>query len=134
MLLWTLDTAITAKSVGVVTPQTANFTEPLRLRSGAVMDEYELVYETYGTLNADRSNAVLVCHALNAAHHVAGHYADDPDNVGWWDNMIGPGKPVDTNRFFVVGVNNLGGCHGSTGPAEHQSRRPASRGARTSRW
>ena len=80
------------------------------------MDEYELVYETYGMLNADRSNAVLVCHALNAAHHVAGHYADDPENVGWWDNMIGPGKPVDTSRFFVVGVNNLGGCHGSTGP------------------
>jgi len=80
------------------------------------MDEYELVYETYGTLNPDRSNAVLVCHALNAAHHVAGHYADDPQNVGWWDNMIGPGKPLDTSRFFVVGVNNLGGCHGSTGP------------------
>ena len=81
------------------------------------MDEYELVYETYGTLNADRSNAVLVCHALNASHHVAGFYAGDPGNVGWWDNMIGPGKPVDTDRFFVVGVNNLGGCHGSTGPA-----------------
>jgi homoserine O-acetyltransferase len=81
------------------------------------MDEYELVYETYGTLNADRSNAVLVCHALNASHHVAGYYVGDPENVGWWDNMIGPGKPVDTDRFFVVGVNNLGGCHGSTGPA-----------------
>jgi homoserine O-acetyltransferase len=80
------------------------------------VDEYELVYETYGQLNAERSNAVLVCHALNAAHHVAGRYADDPENVGWWDNMIGPGKPVDTTRFFVVGVNNLGGCHGSTGP------------------
>lgn len=80
------------------------------------MDEYELVYETYGELNAQRNNAVLVCHALNAAHHVAGRYADEPDNVGWWDNMIGPGKPVDTDRFFVVGVNNLGGCHGSTGP------------------
>jgi homoserine O-acetyltransferase len=81
-----------------------------------VIDEYELAYETYGTLNADRSNAVLICHALNASHHVAGWYADDPKNVGWWDNMIGPGKPVDTNRFFVIGVNNLGGCHGSTGP------------------
>jgi homoserine O-acetyltransferase len=80
------------------------------------MDGYELVYETYGTLNAERSNAVLVCHALNASHHVAGYYADDPGNVGWWDNMIGPGKPLDTNRFFVIGVNNLGGCHGSTGP------------------
>jgi len=111
-----MDSALTSKSVGVVTPQRATFSEPLTLKSGAVVDEYELVYETYGQLNAERSNAVLVCHALNAAHHVAGHYADDPENVGWWDNMIGPGKPVDTTRFFVVGVNNLGGCHGSTGP------------------
>jgi len=111
-----MDNGVSAKSVGVVSPRSAKFTEPLRLKSGAVMDAYELVYETYGRLNADRSNAVLVCHALNAAHHVAGHYADDPNNVGWWDNMIGPGKPVDTDHFFVVGVNNLGGCHGSTGP------------------
>jgi homoserine O-acetyltransferase len=111
-----MDSALTSKSVGIVTPQRAAFSEPLTLKSGAVVEEYELVYETYGQLNAERSNAVLVCHALNAAHHVAGHYADDPDNVGWWDNMIGPGKPVDTTRFFVVGVNNLGGCHGSTGP------------------
>jgi homoserine O-acetyltransferase len=110
------NTSIAPGSVGVVTPQTAKFTEPLRLRSGAVMDAYDLVYETYGQLNADRSNAVLVCHALNAAHHVAGYYADAPDNTGWWDNLIGPGKPVDTDRFFVIGVNNLGGCHGSTGP------------------
>ena len=121
-----MDTGIVSKSVGIVTPQTAKFSEPVRLKSGAVMDEYELVYETYGMLNADRSNAVLVCHALNAAHHVAGHYADDPENVGWWDNMIGPGKPVDTSRFFVVGVNNLGGCHGSTGP---QSTNPTHRQA-----
>jgi homoserine O-acetyltransferase/O-succinyltransferase len=111
-----MDSARTSKSVGIVTPQLAKFSEPVRLKCGAVMDQYELVYEMYGQLNADRSNAVLVCHALNAAHHVAGRYADDPDNVGWWDNMIGPGKPVDTDRFFVVGVNNLGGCHGSTGP------------------
>jgi len=111
-----MDTGIASKSVGIVTPHTAKFSEPVRLKSGAVVDEHELVYETYGALNPDRSNAVLVCHALNAAHHVAGHYADDPQNVGWWDNMIGPDKPVDTNRFFVVGVNNLGGCHGSTGP------------------
>jgi homoserine O-acetyltransferase len=111
-----MDTAIASKSVGVVTPQTAKFTQPLRLSSGAVMDAYDLVYETYGKLNADRSNAVLVCHALNASHHVAGHYAGEPGNVGWWDNMIGPGKPLDTSRYFVVGVNNLGGCHGSTGP------------------
>ncbi len=104
-------------SVGAVTPRTARFDEPLRLKSGADFGPYELVYETYGTLNAERSNAVLVCHALNASHHVAGRYADSPDDVGWWDNMIGPGKPLDTRRFFVIGVNNLGGCHGSTGPA-----------------
>jgi homoserine O-acetyltransferase len=111
-----MDNGVSTTSVGVVSARSAKFTEPLRLKSGAVMDAYELVYETYGRLNADCSNAVLVCHALNAAHHVAGHYADDPNNVGWWDNMIGPGKPVDTDRFFVIGVNNLGGCHGSTGP------------------
>ncbi len=105
------------QSVGAVCPQEQFFSEPLRFRSGAVLDAYTLRYETYGTLNADKSNAVLVCHALNAAHHVAGYYADDPQNVGWWDNMIGPGKPLDTNRFFVIGVNNLGGCFGSTGPA-----------------
>ena len=104
-------------SVGIVTPQIARFSDPLRLKSGATIDEYQLAYETYGTLNADRSNAVLICHALNASHHVAGFYADQPTNFGWWDNMIGPGKPVDTRRFFVIGVNNLGGCHGSTGPA-----------------
>jgi len=104
-------------SVGVVSPRLARFEEPIALKSGARLDAYELAYETYGTLNAARSNAVLVCHALNASHHVAGVYADDAENVGWWDNLIGPGKPVDTNRFFVVGVNNLGGCHGSTGPS-----------------
>ena len=104
-------------SVGVVVAQKAQFDEPLHLRSGAVIDRYELAYETYGKLNASRGNAVLVCHALNAAHHVAGVYADDPQNIGWWDNLVGPGKPVDTEKFFVVGVNNLGGCHGSTGPA-----------------
>jgi homoserine O-acetyltransferase len=100
----------------MVTARLARFTEPLRLKSGAVINEYALAYETYGTLNSDRSNAVLICHALNASHHVAGWYAEDPKDIGWWDNMIGPGKPVDTNRFFVIGVNNLGGCHGSTGP------------------
>jgi len=104
-------------SVGAVTPQDMVFDQPLPLKSGAVMPQYSIRYETYGTLNADKSNAVLVCHALNASHHVAGWYADDPKNVGWWDNLIGPGKPVDTDRFFVIGVNNLGGCHGSTGPA-----------------
>jgi homoserine O-acetyltransferase/O-succinyltransferase len=105
------------ESIGVVSPQKARFDRAIRLRSGAVMDQYELAYETYGRLNGNADNAVLVCHALNASHHVAGIDAKDPKNVGWWDNLIGPGKPVDTNRFFVVGVNNLGGCHGSTGPA-----------------
>ncbi|HEY5929466.1 MAG TPA: homoserine O-acetyltransferase, partial [Burkholderiales bacterium] len=104
-------------SVGTVSPKFERFDEPIVLKSGARLDAYQLAYETYGTLNAARSNAVLVCHALNASHHVAGVYADDPDNVGWWDNLIGPGKPLDTDRFFVVGVNNIGGCHGSTGPA-----------------
>ncbi|MCO5978323.1 homoserine O-succinyltransferase MetX [Ideonella oryzae] len=105
-------------SVGVVTPQRMRFDQPLPLQSGAQLPAYELVYETYGTLNAERSNAVLVCHALNASHHVAGLHADDPKSLGWWDNMVGPGKPVDTDRFFVVGVNNPGSCFGSTGPMD----------------
>jgi homoserine O-acetyltransferase len=92
------------------------FDAPMPLRSGARIEGYELVFETYGTLNAERSNAVLVCHALNASHHVAGVHADAPKDLGWWDNMVGPGKAVDTNRFFVIGVNNLGSCFGSTGP------------------
>jgi homoserine O-acetyltransferase len=93
------------------------FDEPLRLRSGVTLPGFELAYETYGTLNAARSNAILVCHALSGHQHVAGSYADVPNNIGWWDNIVGPGRPLDTNRFFVVGVNNLGGCHGSTGPS-----------------
>ncbi len=104
------------ESIGIVAPQTMHFAEPLRLQSGSVLGNYQLVVETYGELNAARSNAVLVCHALNASHHVAGLYADDPRSTGWWDNMVGPGKPLDTNRFFVIGVNNLGSCFGSTGP------------------
>ena len=100
----------------IATPQTARFTDPLKLKSGAVLPEFDIAYETYGELNAARSNAVLVCHALNASHHVAGTYANDPDNLGWWDNMVGPGKPLDTNRFFVVGNNYIGSCFGSTGP------------------
>ena len=100
----------------LVTPSTMHFAEPLRLRSGASIRAYDLSYETYGTLNRDKSNAVLVLHALNASHHLAGLYAGQDKSDGWWDNMIGPGKPVDTNRFFVVGVNNLGSCFGSTGP------------------
>ncbi|EXI89081.1 MAG: Homoserine O-acetyltransferase [Candidatus Accumulibacter regalis] len=103
-------------SVGLVTPQRVRFDTPLTLKSGAVLPGFELAYESYGTLNADRSNAVLVCHALAGSHHVAGFYADDRENIGWWDNLVGPGKPLDTHRFFVIGVNNLGGCYGSTGP------------------
>ena len=93
-----------------------HFAQPLPLQSGAVLSDYTLVYETYGTLNADASNAVLVCHALNASHHVAGVYEGQAKSTGWWDNMVGPGKPLDTDRFFVIGVNNLGSCFGSTGP------------------
>ena len=93
-----------------------HFEAPLPLQSGAALRDYALSYETYGTLNAHKSNAVLVCHALNASHHVAGVYADQANSEGWWDNMIGPGKALDTNRFFVIGINNLGSCFGSTGP------------------
>ena len=100
----------------IATPQSMIFEAPLPLQSGASIRGYSLSYETYGTLNADKSNAVLICHALNASHHVAGVYADQANNVGWWDNMIGPGKSLDTNQFFVIGVNNLGSCFGSTGP------------------
>ncbi|HEV2608968.1 MAG TPA: homoserine O-acetyltransferase [Noviherbaspirillum sp.] len=104
-------------SVGIVSPQSMHFPAPLPLQSGASLADYTLVYETYGTLNADRSNAVLICHALNASHHVAGIYeSGGRKNIGWWDNMVGPGKPVDTDRFFVIGVNNIGSCFGSTGP------------------
>jgi homoserine O-acetyltransferase len=96
--------------------QTMHFANALSLQSGASLRDYHLAYETYGTLNADKSNAVLICHALNASHHVAGVYEGQDKSEGWWDNMIGPGKPVDTNHFFVIGVNNLGSCFGSTGP------------------
>jgi len=100
----------------IATAQNMQFDAPLPLQSGASICQYALSFETYGTLNADKSNAVLICHALNASHHVAGVYAGQDRSEGWWDNMIGPGKAVDTNRFFVIGVNNLGSCFGSTGP------------------
>ncbi len=100
----------------IATPESMTFSAALPLQSGASIRDYSLSYETYGQLNADKSNAVLVCHALNASHHVAGVYAGQDKSEGWWDNMIGPGKPVDTDRFFVIGVNNLGSCFGSTGP------------------
>jgi len=99
-----------------VTPQSMSFSQALPLQGGGSLRDFHLSYETYGRLNAERSNAVLICHALNASHHVAGTYAGQAKSEGWWDNMIGPGKPVDTNRFFVIGVNNLGSCFGSSGP------------------
>ena len=104
-------------SVGAATAQNASFNEPLRLRGGAELPSFDIAYETYGRLNEARTNAVLVCHALNASHHVAGYYEQDRKNIGWWDNLVGPGKPLDTNRFFVVGSNYIGSCFGSTGPA-----------------
>ena len=103
-------------SIGLVTPQQQFFSEPLLLKSGAELGGYSLTFETYGTLNAAKSNAVLVCHALNASHHVAG--LDAQGQLGWWDNLVGPGKPLDTRRFFVIGVNNPGSCFGSTGPMQ----------------
>lgn len=104
-------------SVGLVAAQSAHFDTPLTLKSGAVLPQYHLTYETYGELNADKSNAVLICHALSGNHHVAGKYKETDKAPGWWDNLVGPGKPLDTDKFFVIGVNNLGGCHGSSGPS-----------------
>lgn len=103
-------------SIGLVIPQTAHFDEPLTLACGRQLASYDLVYETYGDLNDKKSNAILICHALSGHHHAAGIHAEDDKHPGWWDECIGPGKPIDTNRFFVVSLNNLGGCHGSTGP------------------
>ena len=110
---------IATDSVGFVSPHKIAFDTPLTFASGATLDRFDLMVETYGELNASRTNAVLVCHALSGHHHVAGFYKDAPDpskSEGWWDNLIGPGRPLDTRKFFVIGVNNLGGCHGSTGP------------------
>jgi len=108
--------AFPSDSVGLVTPQTLRFEEPLHLVCGKTIPSYELVYETYGELNASRSNAILICHALSGDHHAAGYHATTDKKPGWWDSCIGPGKPIDTNTFFVVSLNNLGGCNGSTGP------------------
>lgn len=105
-----------SRSVGIVTPQLARFEEPLALACGRELAQWELVFETYGELNAQRSNAVLVCHALSGHHHAAGYHSADDKKPGWWDECIGPGKAIDTRHFFVVSLNNLGGCHGSTGP------------------
>jgi homoserine O-acetyltransferase/O-succinyltransferase len=107
---------IPAQSVGLVTPHLHHFTQPLLLACGKTLDEYDIIYETYGELNAAKSNAVLICHALSGHHHAAGYHSMDDKRPGWWDAYIGPGKPIDTNKFFVVALNNIGGCHGSTGP------------------
>jgi homoserine O-acetyltransferase len=107
----------TPRSVGLVSAQTAHFDTPLKLDCGLELPAYELRFETYGELNASKSNAILICHALSGHHHVAGRYSENDKYPGWWDNMVGPGKPIDTDRFFVIGLNNLGGCHGSTGPS-----------------
>ena len=108
--------SIPADSVGLVSPKTQTFSNTLELDSGASLEGFALIYETYGELNAERSNAVLICHALSGDHHAAGYHSVEDAKPGWWDNCIGPGKPLDTNHFFVVSVNNLGGCAGSTGP------------------
>ncbi|OEY66478.1 homoserine O-succinyltransferase MetX [Marinobacter sp. X15-166B] len=104
-------------SVGIVTPETLHFDTPITLACGQTLTEYDLVVETYGTLNGDASNAVLICHALSGHHHAAGYHSLADRKPGWWDSCIGPGKPIDTNKFFVVCLNNLGGCNGSTGPS-----------------
>ncbi|MFQ6574762.1 homoserine O-succinyltransferase MetX [Pseudomonas sp. UM16] len=112
-----MSTVFPEDSVGLVTPQLAQFNEPLALACGRSLASYELIYETYGALNSTASNAVLICHALSGHHHAAGYHSADDRKPGWWDSCIGPGKPIDTNRFFVVSLNNLGGCNGSTGPS-----------------
>ncbi len=103
-------------SVGIVIPQSQHFAEPLLLECGKTLEQYDIAYETYGELNAERSNAVLICHALSGDQHAAGYYSMDDRKPGWWDSAIGPGKAIDTRHFFVVSLNNLGGCKGSTGP------------------
>ena len=103
-----------SKSINMIT-SVAKINKPLELVSGKIISEYDLKYETYGKLNKEKSNAVLICHALSGNHHVAGYYENDK-KPGWWDNMIGPNKPIDTDKLYVVCLNNLGGCHGSTGP------------------
>jgi homoserine O-acetyltransferase len=103
-------------SVGIVSPRIEHFDEPLMFVCGRSLPAYDLVFETYGELNPDASNAILICHALSGHHHAAGYHSEDERKPGWWDSCIGPGKPIDTQRFFVVSLNNLGGCHGSTGP------------------
>lgn len=103
-------------SIGLVHAQTMSFNEPLPLACGRTLNSYELTFETYGKLNAEKDNAILICHALSGHHHAAGYHSESDRKPGWWEHYIGPGKPLDTQRFFIVCSNNLGGCHGSTGP------------------
>ena len=112
----TTDIVGSVSSVGIVKPQTFHFAEPLTLECNRTLPSFDLIFETYGTLNSDKSNAILICHALSGSHHAAGFHSDDDKKSGWWDNMIGPNKAIDTNQFFVVCVNNIGSCFGSTGP------------------
>ena len=112
----TTDIVCSVGSVGIVTPQTFHFAEPLTLECNRTLPSFDLIFETYGKLNSDKSNAILICHALSGSHHAAGFHSDDDKKSGWWDNMIGPNKAIDTNQFFVVCVNNIGSCFGSTGP------------------
>ncbi|MDO5770264.1 MAG: alpha/beta fold hydrolase, partial [Psychrobacter sp.] len=104
------------QSVGIVTPETLHFDTPLTLECQRSLPKFDLVIETYGSLNADKTNAILICHALSGSHHAAGYHSAEDKKPGWWDTMIGPNKPIDTNKFYVVCLNNIGSCHGSTGP------------------
>ena len=112
-----MSTQLDSRSVGIVAPQQLHFDEPLVLACGRELPGYDLVYETYGELNTSHSNAILICHALSGHHHAAGYHSESERKPGWWDECIGPGKPIDTSRFFVISLNNIGGCHGSTGPS-----------------
>ena len=103
-------------SVGIVVPKVAEIKQKLKLDCGKTLENFSLVYETYGKLNSKKSNAILICHALSGDHHAAGYHSENDKKPGWWDSCIGPGKPFDTNKFFIVSLNNLGGCKGSTGP------------------
>jgi len=107
---------IPADSVGLVTPIALHIDTPITLECGRILPSYDLVYETYGELNDSASNAILICHALSGDHHAAGYHSIEDKKPGWWDTAIGPGKAIDTNKFYVVSVNNLGSCKGSTGP------------------
>ena len=107
---------INNNSIGIVKSNTVAIKQSLKLDCGKTLNDFSLIYETYGRLNSEKSNAILICHALSGDHHAAGYYSDEDKKPGWWDSCIGPGKPFDTNKFFIVSLNNLGGCKGSTGP------------------